>query len=72
MTDDEIAAEIQRRGLEEEYLRELVASLGFTPGEGFSNPVLEALEAAPLEQRRRAALRTLRLAREEEEGGGNT
>ena len=37
MTDDEIGEKIRGRGLEEEYIRELMASLGFDPAEGFTN-----------------------------------
>jgi hypothetical protein len=56
MTDEEIAAEIQRRGLEVEYLRELAAALGFAEAEGWSAEVAEP------HQRRAAALRTLELS----------
>lgn len=59
MNDSEIAAEIQRRGLQEVYLRELAASLGFVPGDGWSQALIRALERASPEQRRAAALRTL-------------
>jgi hypothetical protein len=62
MTDEEIAAEIQSRGLEVEYLRELAAALGFAENEGWSEDVFAALEAASHEQRRAAAERTIRLA----------
>lgn len=62
MEDQEIAAEIQRRGLEIEYLRELAAALGFADDEGWSEAVFEAIERATPEERRRAARRTLRLA----------
>jgi hypothetical protein len=62
MTDDEIGEKIRGRGLEEEYIRELMASLGFDPAEGFTNAGIEALDTATMEQRRRAALRTLALA----------
>lgn len=61
MTDDEIAAAIQRLGLEVEYLQELAASLGFAPEEGWSEPVFDAIDRATPEQRRLAALRTLSL-----------
>jgi len=61
MTDDEIAEQLRGRGLEEEYIRELMASLGFDPAEGFTNEGIEALDNATMEQRRRAALRTLDL-----------
>lgn len=61
MTDDEIAAAIQRLGLEVEYLQELAASLGFAPEEGWSERVFDAIERATPEQRRLAALRTLSL-----------
>jgi hypothetical protein len=64
MKDEEIAAEIQRRGLEVEYLRELAASLGFLEEEGWSDAVFAAIEEANPAQRRRAALRTLRLSDE--------
>lgn len=62
MTDEEIAAEIQRRGLEVEYLRELAAALGFAEAEGWSEAVFDAIVDADPEQRRTAALRTLQLA----------
>jgi hypothetical protein len=61
MKDDEIAEEIQRRGLEVEYLKELAASLGFSEDEGWSEDVFLAIENASHQQRRSAALRTLRL-----------
>ena len=59
MRDEEIAEEIQRRGLEVQYLRELAAALGFAEEEGWSEAVFEAIEHATLEQRREAAERTL-------------
>lgn len=62
--DDEIAAEIRRRGLEIVYLGELAAALGFSGDEGWTEAVFEAIEVALPEQRRAAALRTLELARE--------
>ncbi len=62
MTDDEIGERIRGRGLEEEYIRELMASLGFDPAEGFTYDGIEALDKATMEQRRRAALRTLAMA----------
>ncbi len=61
MTDEEIAAEIQRRGLEVEYLRELAAALGFAENEGWSEAVFGAIVEAAPDQRRAAALRTLSL-----------
>lgn len=61
MDDQEIAEQIQQRGLEIEYLRELAAALGFGVEEGWSEAVFIAIEAATLEERRRAALRTLEL-----------
>lgn len=64
MNDEEMAAEIQRRGLEVEYLRELAASLGFAEEEGWSEAVFEAIEHATLEQRRGAAERTLHFSSE--------
>lgn len=67
MTDEEIAAEIQKRGLEVAYLRELAAALGFAEGEGWSEAVFSAIEDADSEQRRTAALRTLSLAGHEPE-----
>ena len=63
-SDAQIAAEIQRRGLEIEYLRELAASLGFAEEEGWSDAVFEAIEHASAEQRRVAALRTLGMKEE--------
>lgn len=65
MTDDEIGEKIRGRGLEEEYIRELMASLGFDPAEGFTNAGIEAIDNATMEQRRRAALRTLAMADDE-------
>lgn len=64
MTDDEIGEQIRGRGLEEEYIRELLASMGFDPAEGFSDGAIRALEDATMDQRRRAALRTLSLGEE--------
>jgi hypothetical protein len=61
-TDAEIAAAIQRRGLEIEYLRELSATLGFGAAEPWSEEVFTAIDRASAEERRRAALRTLQLA----------
>ena len=66
MNDEEIARQIQTRGLEIEYLRELAASLGFADSEGWTEAVFEAIDHSSPEQRRRAALRTLAL---QEEGG---
>lgn len=62
MTDDEIGEQLRGRGLEEEYIRELMATLGFDPAEGFSDDAIRALDEAPMDLRRRAALRTLELA----------
>jgi hypothetical protein len=62
MTDEQIAAAIQSRELEIEYLRELAAALGFAENEGWTEDVFAAIESATPEQRRRAALRTLALA----------
>lgn len=62
MSDDEIAEAIQARGLEIEYLRELAASLGFADAEPWSVEAFSAIEAASRQQRRQAALRTLRLS----------
>jgi hypothetical protein len=61
LTDDEIGQRIRDRGLEEDYIRELMASLGFDPADGFTMEGIEALDNAPMEIRRRAALRTLAL-----------
>lgn len=65
MRDEEIAAELARRGLELVYLSELAASLGFAGDEGWSEAVMLAIERATSEERRRAALRTLGLPPEE-------
>lgn len=62
MTDEEIGERIRGLELEEEYIRELLASLGFDPADGFTMDGIEALDRATMEQRRRAALRTLALA----------
>jgi hypothetical protein len=64
MTDEEIGERIRALGLEEEYLRELMASLGHDPADGFTMDGIEAIDTATMEQRRRAALRTLALAEE--------
>ncbi|HEX2204408.1 MAG TPA: hypothetical protein VHG91_13950 [Longimicrobium sp.] len=64
LSDEQIGEKIRGLGLEEAYLRELLASLGFDPGEGWTSDSIHALETATLEQRRRAALRTLALAEE--------
>jgi hypothetical protein len=61
ITDEEIAEQLQGRGLEEEYVRELLASLGFDPAEGLTEAAIHALDTAEMEQRRKAALRTLAL-----------
>ncbi|MEX2571820.1 MAG: hypothetical protein WD737_11030 [Gemmatimonadota bacterium] len=61
MNDREIATEIERRGLEVEYLRELAAALGFADEEGWSETVFLAMENAPHARRREAAIRTLEL-----------
>jgi hypothetical protein len=66
MEDEEIATEIQRRGLEVEYLQELAAALGFAAEEGWTEEVFDAIENAEPAQRRAAALRTLEMA---EDGG---
>jgi hypothetical protein len=65
MTDDQIGEQLRGRGLEEEYIRELMASLGFDPNEGFTNEGIEALDNATMAQRRTAALRTLALAEDD-------
>ena len=64
MTDEEIGERIRALALEEDYLRELMASLGFDPAEGFTMAGIEAIDRATMEQRRAAALRTLALAGE--------
>jgi hypothetical protein len=67
MTDDEIGQQIRDRGLEEDYIRELMATLGFDPADGFTVEGIEALDNAPMEIRRRAAMRTLALGADHEE-----
>lgn len=67
LTDEQIASEIQRRELEIEYLKELSASLGFSDQEPWTEETFQAIDSAPLVQRRRAAIRTLRLAGDSEE-----
>jgi hypothetical protein len=64
LSDEEIGERIRALELEEEYIRELLASLGFDPADGFSDASIQALDQATMEQRRRAALRTLALAEE--------
>lgn len=59
ISDEEIAVEIARRGLEVLYLQELAASLGFMAEEGWNEEVFAAIERASLGQRRTAALRAL-------------
>lgn len=71
MTDDEIGEQLRGRELEEEYVRELLASLGFDPAEGFTTDSIRALETAPMEVRRKAALRTLALSDERPATGGD-
>jgi hypothetical protein len=71
-TDAEIAAEIQRRGLEIEYLRELSAALGFAATEPWTEEVFTAIDGATPDERRRAALRTLQLTPWEGEGDVGT
>jgi hypothetical protein len=66
MTDDEIGDRIRDRGLEEDYIRELMATLGFDPADGFTVEGIEALDNAPMEIRRKAALRTLALGTDHE------
>jgi hypothetical protein len=61
MTDEEIAEQLQGRGLEEDYVRELLASLGYDPADGLTEAAIHALDTAEMETRRKAALRTLEL-----------
>ena len=61
MTDDEIAEQLQGRGLEEDYIRELLASLGYDPADGLTEDAVHALDTASMDTRRKAAIRTLRL-----------
>ena len=61
MTDDQIAEQLKGRGLEEEYVRELLTSLGYDPADGLTEDAVHALDAASMDTRRKAALRTLRL-----------
>jgi hypothetical protein len=68
--DEAIGAELRRRGLEVEYLRELAAMLGFAEEEGWTPEIFAAMEDAPLAQKREAALRTLQLGGSSEEGDG--
>lgn len=60
-SDEWIGSEIRRRGLELEYLRELSAALGFEADEPWNPATIAAIEGAPPEVRRRAALRVLSL-----------
>jgi hypothetical protein len=62
MSDEEIGEQIRGRELEDEYIRELLASLGYDPAEGFTDASIHALETATMDERRKAALRTLDLA----------
>jgi hypothetical protein len=61
LTDEEIAEQLQGRGLEEDYVRELLATLGFDPADGLTEAAIHALDTAEMEQRRKAAIRTLEL-----------
>lgn len=63
MTDEQIARELQGKGLEVEYLQELAAALGFAPDEGWTEEVFDAIERADMAIRRRAALRVLKVTR---------
>jgi hypothetical protein len=65
MTDEEIGTMIRSRGLEEAYVRELLASLGYDPRDGFTMDGITALDSATMEQRRAAAMRTLEMAGDE-------
>jgi hypothetical protein len=67
MTDEEIGTRIRARGLEEAYVRELLASLGYNPRDGFTMDGITALDTATMEQRRKAAMRTLDLALDEDD-----
>jgi hypothetical protein len=60
MTDDEIAERLKARGLEEDYLRELLASMGHDPAAGLTVEAVHAIDTASIEARRKAAIRTLR------------
>ena len=62
MEDQQIASELQRRGLEIVYLSELAATLGYAVDEGWTEEIFAAIDRATPEQRREAAIRTLRLA----------
>jgi len=62
MTDDQIAEQLKGRGLEEEYIRELLASLGYDPGDGLTEEAIQALDRADMDTRRKAAIRTLDMA----------
>ncbi len=66
--DEEIGAEIRRRGLEIEYLRELASALGFADEEGWTTEIFDAIEEAPIEKKRAAAIRTLRFSDGEGQG----
>lgn len=59
MTDGELARFIAEHQLEEVYVRELMASLGYDPVEGWTAASIAAFEIATPAQRRRAALRTV-------------
>ena len=61
MTDIEIASEIQRLGLEMEYLSDIASTLGFVEGAAeWTEEFFVALEVFPLERKREAALRVIR------------
>ena len=62
LSDAEIAELLEQRGLEMAYLRELAATLGFHTAEGWSDELIEAIDSASAQQRRRAALRTIDLS----------
>ena len=62
LSDEQIGVRIRELALEEVYVRELLASLGYEPADGFTTESIEALDSATMDQRRAAALRTLALA----------
>ena len=64
LSDEQIGERIRALELEEEYIRELLASLGFDPADGFTSASIAALDGATMDERRKAALRTLALAPE--------
>ncbi len=64
LTTEELALEIQGRGLEVQYLSHLAIRLGFSTDDGWTEELMAAIESAPFDLRRAAAEHALRVALE--------